>query len=256
MFNKNLIEELFNIFKEHQIEYITAVLKNLKRIFEYQISIDNDEFFLNFIKNFDTIQNELYQIKVWRLLSDALNAIELILENLHKYMNSNLSTSSNVNNINNNNNIAEDFSAKILNFIKFFINYDNYQIQTIAIGLLAKNLKYCRNKEEIIAYTKTEFFDVKSFYKRRLYIIFFHKLLKIFSINYLKEIGILENIFDFFDDTSINICQMISILPDFYPLISDMSDLRFKLLNKLSDLRKNEKYIGDKEINRVKYNLF
>jgi hypothetical protein len=244
------LDEFFKIFLESETDYVTAVLKNIKKIFEYQISIENEEFFHSFIKNFESFANEIRQVKLWRIQSEALSAMELILEHLHKHGNNltQMSTNSNLTNLN-----SDDFSTKIFNFIKNFINFDNYQIQTVAISLLTKNLKYSFNKEEIIKYSESAFFLEKSFYKRRLYLIFFHNCLKNFSIKYIKEIGILDNIFDFFQDTSINICHLISILPDFYPLINDMSDVKFKLLNKLTDLRKNEIYINDKEIKRVAY---
>ena len=217
-----------------------AVIKKFQKIFENQISNDNQEFFIAIVKNFDSFSNQICQVKTWRIQSEALNAIELILENLHKHGSHYLHT---VN--------SEDFSKKILNFIKYFINYDNFQIQTDAVALLTKNLKFCKDKEEILKYTDSEFFLDKSFYRRRLYLIFFQNSLKVFSINYIKEIGLLENIFEFFDDTSINICHLISMLPDFYPLINDMNEIKFKLLNKLSELRKKETYADDKEINRV-----
>ena len=249
LFNKFLLDEFFLIFLESGSEYVTAVLQNIKKIFVFQISNENEEFFISLIKNFESFTNEIHKVKLWRIQSEALTAMELIIENLYKYVNNSTTLiipNNNVANIN-----SDDFSTKIFNFIKLFINFDNYQIQTVAISLLTKNLKFCMNKEEIIKYSESEFFVEKRFYKRRLYLIFFHNCLKIFSINYIKEIGMLENIFDFFEDTSINICHLISILPDFYPLINEMSNVKFKLLNKLSDLRKNEKYINDREINRV-----
>lgn len=231
-----MLEEFIKIFREKESEYVIEVIKNFGKIFENQISIDNQEFFIAIVKNFDSFCNEICQVKSWRIQSIALNAFEIILENLHK---------------NGSHYTVEDFSKKILNFIKYFIHSDNFQIQTDAIALLVKNLKFCKDKEEIIKYTESEFFLDKSFYKRRLYLIFFQHSLKVFSINYIKEIGLLNNIFEFFEDNSINICNLISMLPDFYPLINDINEIKFKLLNKMTDLRKKEIYANDKEINRV-----
>jgi hypothetical protein len=264
------LNSFFNIFtKDRDTEnensiLIGIVLKNLSKIMTSQINIENEEFFLNFANNFYNVTECIAEVKDWRIQKEALIGISTGLDQMHRYSTSITSGGSflnsfNIINTNSNSNSTsinlsqqnsnDDFSVKIFNFIKKFINSENYQIQIEIIRILAKDLKYCKNKEDILKYTESELFQSKSFYKRRLYFTFFETCLELFSIKYIKENGILENFFKFFeeDSSSIIICMLICIFPSIYPLINDDIELKFKFLNKVSDLKKSTK-LTDKEI--------
>jgi hypothetical protein len=237
LFNKHLLNILFSNFENWDKIITNLIFKNLNKIFLIQKKIENDEFFLAVITKFPKIEENFFKISDWRIQKDVIASFYNVFECFYK----NFST-------------GEDFSQKLTNFITKNIFTDNYQIQTEALKLLSKKLKFCRNKDEVVKFTEYDILASKSFYKRRLYFIFFECCLEIFSSKFMKEIGIIDNLLKFFDDKNpIHISKLISIIKNFMPIFYDDSRIRFKITIKVEEIRKNINMgvLKDKEIEIV-----
>jgi hypothetical protein len=240
LFNKYILNNLFTNIESGEKNLNNTIFKNFNKIFIIQKNLENDEFFIAVINKFSKIEENFYKISDWRIQKEVISAFYNVFECFYK----NFST-------------GEDFSQKLTNFLTKNIFSDNYQIQCEGLKLLSKKLKFCRNKEEVVKFTEFEILASKSFYKRRLYFTFFEFCLQIFSSKFLKEIGVMDNLFKFFDDKNlIHVSNLISILKNFYPIFNDDSRIKFKILTKVEDIAKNLSagLIKDKEIEIV--NLF
>jgi hypothetical protein len=231
MVNKYLSFKLFEIFEENNKTLLEIVWSNFSKIFISQMKCDNEEFFNKFLDIFSKFEECLNEVKDWRVMKNVLESLYFI-DYLFKSQN-------------------DDFSNKYLNFIKKQSKSINFQIQNEAIRHYTKIFKYSKNKSDLLKYIDAEIFYSKCFYKRRLYFQFFFSCLELFSIKFIKEKGIIDNLLKFFDDNFLFLNKLLTILPTFFPLINDDTRLKFVVMNKLENLRKGTKIQKDKEIKIV-----
>lgn len=73
--NKHILCKFFQIFQENDTHVAEILLKKFSKILVSQAHKDNDEFFDQFIVNFDHITHRIQNIKDWRLLKEVLHAL-------------------------------------------------------------------------------------------------------------------------------------------------------------------------------------
>jgi hypothetical protein len=99
-------------------------------------------------------------------------------------------------------------------------------------------LKYSKTPDEIMKVIYEEIYE-KNFYLRRLFLIFFEKSIKKFSINFINELGILEKAIKLFDlNNTLLSNKIISELPNFFALLSE--EKRKLILEKITRLQTKE----------------
>ncbi len=184
---------------------------------------ENDDFFFNFIYKFNKFEELFFKITDWRIQTEVLNGLYNVVECFYKNFSS-----------------GEEFSYKLVNFLKKIIQLENYPTQCEAVKLLSKEMRFNRNKIDIIKYTEIEFLNSKSFYTKRLYLVFALNSLKVFSSKYLKESNIFDNLIYLLNcGNYLIVSQIVRNLNHVYPLILDEERIKYKIMNKLDELRKN-----------------
>lgn len=154
----------------------------------------------------------------------------------------------------------EKFQEQYFNFIeKSFLN-ENLQIQIICLNIFTKFIKYnfFNKKDQIVNFLQKDYFSSNSYYKRRIYFIFFESCLDHLSLNCIKESKILDTFLQFLNSSNtLSVSKTLKLLPRFYPLIADDIRLKFNIMNKLEELRNNLKdnLIKDLELQKV-FNFF
>jgi hypothetical protein len=98
----------------------------------------------------------------------------------------------------------KDFLDKMLILSTKYMGYENYQINSMAVRLLAKVCKYSKKQEKEKIFTQLEKDLLKnSFYQRRLFFDFITECVDLFSLHYLKENKIFEIFLNMFKDDSL-----------------------------------------------------
>ena len=118
---------------------------------------------------------------------------------------------------------------------------DNLQIKTQALKLLVKILREAPKqlRDEIIKYTESEILNVKNFYVKRLYFIFFEECLEVFSFIFIKENKIFENIMRLLhENNEIMVNKFLKTLPKYYPYIYEDNKLKVIINNNVESCRK------------------
>lgn len=136
--------------------------------------------------------------------------------------------------------INELFFQTMYTVSTIYILDGNLQIATQAVRLLSIVLKYSRKceKEDILRFIDKNLFDNESFYRRRVHPLFIEACSNHFSIQFMKENGIIDHFISTLSGNSIIACKGIALMAKIYPLIADDNRLRFMVMNKLEQLRK------------------
>lgn len=223
VFNKHHLTQFFSQIENGDSQITRVIFKNFNEIMQSMKSKENEEFFFNFISKFNKFEEQFFKISDWRIQNEVLNALYNVIECFYKNFSS-----------------GEEFSSKLVNFLKKIIQLENYPTQCEALKLLSKEMRYNRNKVDIIKYTECEFLNSKSFYSKRLYLVFSLNCLKVFSSKYLKESNIFDNIIYLLNCVNYLIVgQIVCNLKFLYPLLLDEERIKYKIMNKLDELRKN-----------------
>ncbi len=138
--------------------------------------------------------------------------------------------------------LEEDFINKIFAFNQYYMKKENLQIKTQAIKLLVKIMREGSKqiREEIIKLTETEILNVKNFYVKRQYFIFFEECMEVFSFTFIKEKKIFDNFFRLVQENNlIFLNKFLTIVPRFYHLIHEDSKLKTQVLSKVDSCKKN-----------------
>jgi len=144
----------------------------------------------------------------------------------------------------NNSWIKEEHILELKEMCYEYLFKENFQIQRLALKLLTKVLRYATSfhiRVDILSHMMNSFLNSESFYQRRLYFYFFDELLNFFSMNYLKENMVLDNLNVLFNDTSaINKSILIKTLEKFYDLLKDDNVLKNTILTKINENRSSK----------------
>ena len=216
---------------------ITNIIKNFDKILPSLKT--NEEFFGSIIIKFDMfIEYFIFSNnRDWTHAATFLKALikcEIIFENL-------------------------DFLNKFYAFIMEFLKTSekdsnnlnkNFKILKLACKTLPYILKYSNKntRDEILKFVEKEFVDSKSFYRRRYFFPFFKKCVKIFSITYLKENLLIENMKKFINDNCCFIRGLIMTLKLIVPLITEDIKLKNSIFSNLEEIKNSTK---DAEIKKV-----
>jgi hypothetical protein len=95
-----------------------------------------------------------------------------------------------------------------------------------------------------------EIYSSSSYFTKRLYLPFIEEMFEIFSINFLKEIGMIDNVMKIFNDSSVFIRKLLFYLQHIFLYIENDSKLKFTIFSKLEGVRKNS--AKDLELKNVK----
>ena len=194
--------------------------------------INNEEFQNYFINKFDELANFITMQINWRLsikFLDKIIKIEILFE---KFI----------------------FTSKLFGMVMKFLQDENANnlLKSSSMKTLVYILKFCKKieKEEILKFIEKEIVENKSFYKRRLYFMFFEEAIKIFSISTLINYHIIDYIFKFLNDNTVILAKVIKMMKYIYPLICNDVRLKFIINTKFENLKKMVNL--DMEIKKVK----
>lgn len=138
--------------------------------------------------------------------------------------------------------LYEDFGTDLLNLSKTLINSDCYQVQSQAVKLLVKLLRYGNSKirNEVLIFSES-LISSTNFFIRRLYFIFFEDAIIILSTNFIFENRIIDNVFKFLNDSCyLNIIRFFKFIPKFYYILSSEVKLKFLINSKMDMIRKSK----------------
>lgn len=128
--------------------------------------------------------------------------------------------------------------------MKFFARLVKYSKQTL--------------RKEVIKFSLHEFANAPNFYKRRLYLVFIDEMIQIFSVNFIKEEGIIEAVLHLLALSKTNYYfypKIIDYLKYFIPYIQSDIYLMEIVKKRLEIVKKSvkSKEINDFEIIKVSY---
>ena len=173
-----------NINSNKNIEFKESYLNEINNIFKEMLLIKNDEFIIFILCKFDSYYQTMTHLKDWRIFIEMLKA----LGNLPKYFL--------FNNIKYNN--FSEISQKIFGFCKSLLrNSLNIEIEQEITNLLSELMLYdssCR--DAIVDLMKESFLENKSYFRRRIYLLFCNSIFEKFSFKFIKSKSIYEDILE------------------------------------------------------------
>ena len=186
--NKNIFFFNFNnentINSNKNIEFKESYLNEINNIFKEMLLIKNDEFIIFILCKFDSYYQTMSHLKDWRIFIEMLKA----LGNLPKYF---LFNNSKYNNF-------PEINQKIFGFCKSLLrNSLNVEIEQEITNLLSELMLYdsvCR--DAIVDLMKETFLENKSYFRRRIYLLFCNSIFDKFSFKFIKSKSIYEDILE------------------------------------------------------------
>ena len=173
-----------NINITHNSEFKEYYLKEINNIFKEMLLIKNDEFIIFILCKLESFYNIMININDWRLCIEMLKA----LENLPKYFLYNHSKYKNFSEIN----------IKIFVFCKDLLkNSINITIEQEITNLLAELMLYdsiCR--KDVIEYMRKNYLENKSYFRRRIYLLFSNSIFEKFSFKFIRDTLIYNDLFE------------------------------------------------------------
>ena len=178
--NKNSSNNSSNnnpIFKEYY-------LNEINNIFKEMLNIKNDEFIIFILCKFDSYYKTMIHLNDWRLTIEMIKA----LENLPKYF---------LYNHNKYKNFSE-ISIKLFGYCKNLLkNNLNITIEQEITNLLSELIQYdgvCRN--EVVEYMRKNFLENKSFFRRRVYLLYSNSIFEKFSFKFIRDKQIYNDLYE------------------------------------------------------------
>ena len=148
------------------------------------LNIKNEEFIIFILCKIDSYYRTMIHLKDWRIYIEMIKA----LENLPKYFLFNHIKYRNF----------SEISQKIFQFCKNILkNNLNIEIEKEITNLLVELMLYdsvCRGA--VIEYMRTNFLENKSYFRRRIYLLFSDNIFEKFSFRFIKE-KLIELFFSF-----------------------------------------------------------
>jgi len=184
IFNNYNFNDDNNINSNKYIEFKESYLNEINNIFKEMLLIKNDEFIICILCKFDSYYQTMTHLKDWRIFIEMLKA----LGNLPKYFL--------FNNIKYNN--FSEINQKIFGFCKNLLrNSLNVEIEQEITNLLSELMLYdnvCRGA--IVDLMKETFLENKSYFRRRIYLLFCNSIFDKFSFKFIKSKLIYEDILE------------------------------------------------------------
>jgi len=166
------------------IEFKESYLNEINYIFKEMLLIKNDEFIIFILCKFDSYFQIMTHLKDWRIFIEMLKA----LGNLPKYF---LFNNSKYNNF-------SEINQKIFGFCKSLLrNSLNVEIEQEITNLLSELMLYdsvCRS--DIVDLMKEKFLENKSYFRRRIYLLFCNSIFDKFSFKFIKSKSIFDDILE------------------------------------------------------------
>ena len=173
-----------NINSYNNTEFKEYYLNEINNIFKEMLSIKNDEFIIFILCKLDSYYKTMINVKDWRYFIEMLKA----LQNLPKYF---------LYNHNRYKNISE-ISIKIFGFCKNMLkNIINITIEQEITNLLGELMLYdsiCR--EDVIDFMRKNFLENKSYFRRRIYLLFANSIFEKFSFKFIRDKLIYNDLFE------------------------------------------------------------
>ena len=175
--NKNMGTNNKLVFKEYY-------LNEINNIFKEMLTIKNDEFIIFILCKFESYYKTMIHLKDWLLTIEMLKA----LENLPKYF---------LYNYNKYKNFPE-ISTKIFGFCKNILkNNLNITIEQEVTNLLGDLMQYdsaCRR--DVVEYMRKNFLENKSYFRRRVYLLFSNSIFEKFSFKFIRDKLIYNDLYE------------------------------------------------------------
>ena len=173
-----------NINSYNNTEFKEYYLNEINNIFKEMLLIKNDEFIIFILCKLDSYYKTMINVKDWRYFIEMLKA----LQNLPKYFLYNHNKYKNISEIN----------IKIFGFCKNLLNnIINITIEQEITNLLGELMLYdsiCR--EDVIDFMRKNFLENKSYFRRRIYLLFSNSIFEKFSFKFIRDKLIYNDLFE------------------------------------------------------------
>ena len=173
-----------NINLYNNTEFKEYYLNEINNIFKEMLLIKNDEFIIFILCKLDSYYKTMINVKDWRYFIEMLKA----LQNLPKYFLYNHNKYKNISEIN----------IKIFGFCKNLLNnIINITIEQEITNLLGELMLYdsiCR--EDVIDFMRKNFLENKSYFRRRIYLLFSNSIFEKFSFKFIRDKLIYNDLFE------------------------------------------------------------
>ena len=165
-------------------EFKEYYLNDINNLFKEMLSIKNDEFIIFLLCKFDSYYIAMTSLNDWRISLEMIKS----LENLPKYFLYNHNRYKNF----------SDVNKKTFEFCKNLLkNSINITIEQETTNLLVELMLYdsiCRR--DVIDYMRKEFLENKSFFRRRIFLLFNNNLFEKFSFKFIRDKLIYNDLFE------------------------------------------------------------
>ena len=180
--NQNENEININTFSNS--EFNENYLKEINNIFKEMLQIKNDEFIIFLLCKFDSYYKTMINLNEWRYFIEMLKA----LQNLPKYFLYNHMKYKNISEIN----------IKLFGFCKNLLkNSINITIEQEITNLLGELMLYDRIcREDVVEYMRKNFLENKSYFRRRIYLLFSNSIFEKFSFKFIRDKLIYNDLFE------------------------------------------------------------
>ena len=180
----NQTDNEININSHNISDFKEYYLKEINNIFKEMLQIKNDEFIIFLLCKFDSYYKTMINLYEWRYFIEMLKA----LQNLPKYFLYNHIRYKNISEIN----------IKLFEFCKNMLkNSINITIEQEITNLLGELMLYdsiCR--EDVIEYMRKYFLENKSYFRRRIYLLFSNSIFEKFSFKFMRDKLIYNDLFE------------------------------------------------------------
>ena len=180
----NQTENDISINSYNTSEFNEIYLNEINNIFKEMLQIKNDEFIIFLLCKLDSYYKTMVNLYEWRYFIEMLKA----LQNLPKHFLYNHIKYKNISEIN----------IKLFGFCKNILkNSTNITIEQEVTNLLGELMLYdsiCR--EDVIEYMRKNFLENKSFFRRRIYLLFSNSIFEKFSFKFIRDKSIYNDLFE------------------------------------------------------------
>ena len=165
------------VFKEYY-------LNEINNIFKEMLNIKNNEFIVFILCKLDSYYKTMIHLNDWRIIIEMIKA----LENLPKYF---------LYNYNRYKNFSE-ISIKLFGYCKILLkNNLNITIEQEITNLLSELIQYdsiCR--KDVVEYMRNNFLEDKSYFRRRLYLLYSNSIFEKFSFKFIRDKLIYNDLYE------------------------------------------------------------
>ena len=166
-----------SLFKEYY-------LNEINNIFKEMLNLKNDEFIIFILCKFDSYYKTMIHLKDWRLTIEMIKALEYLpkyfLYNNNKYKN------------------FSEVSTKLFGYCKSLLKTNiNISIEQEITNLLSELVQYdsvCRR--DVIEYMRKNFLENKSYFRRRVYLLFCNSIFEKFSFKFIRDKLIYNDLYE------------------------------------------------------------